>query len=428
MVKRLPVRFGSNNKKVVLQFFYPGSKERTLKVVSRVHGMSKTEKEKFLEESIALFSKRHKDYDRLLADNFRKLKEIVSTDIPYDSVEGRLLAAYFSKEYSTQSAALFNPSIVRHPVQDPSDPGKLRFVLSLRATGESHISSIAFREGTISKNGSVELEDDSPFCVSPVSKMPFAHERFRGDGELTDANYDIVFSGEESITERIIFPSSPAESNGIEDVRFAEFTDDDNSKIYLGTYTAYNGKRIFPQLIETKDFRHFSIRTLQGKAAVDKGMAIFPRRINGKYVICSRIDGENLYIMSSDDLYTWEKATVLRQPYLPWEFVQIGNCGSPIETDEGWLLLTHAVGFFRRYVISAVLLDKENPEKVIGALDVPLISPDETEREGYVPNVVYSCGSMQYGDTLFIPYAMSDSVSGMATCRMQDILNNMKSL
>lgn len=428
MVSRLPVRFMANHKKVLMQYFYIESRERLQNIVSRVRALSDEEKAKVYQDAIALFSARHKNFDTLLENNFNRLNERLSLGIKFDTAEGRLLAAYFSKEYSTQSAALFNPSIVRHPQQAGVDEGELRILLSLRATGESHISSIAFREGKILNDGTVLMEADSPYCVSPVKHQGYFHERLASNPAMIESNYDIEFSGDESITERVIFPLSPAEMNGIEDVRFVEFSQEDGARKYLGTYTAYNGRRVSPMLIETADFKKFEIRSLHGRGAIDKGKAIFPRKINGQYVICSRIDGENLFIMRSDDLYTWDNSAMLRSPKLPWEFIQLGNCGSPIETPEGWLLITHAVGAFRRYVLSALLLDKENPEKVIAALDAPLIEPDESEREGYVPNVVYSCGSLLYGDELYIPYAMSDSVSGMATCKLTDLLQQMKKI
>ncbi|MBI2417600.1 MAG: hypothetical protein HYV28_06795 [Ignavibacteriales bacterium] len=223
MVSRLPVRFMANHKKVLMQYFYIESRERLQNIVSRVRALSDEEKTKVYQDAIALFSARHKNFDTLLENNFNKLNERLSLGIKFDTAEGRLLAAYFSKEYSTQSAALFNPSIVRHPQQAGVDEGELRILLSLRATGESHISSIAFREGKILNDGTVLMEADSPYCVSPVKHQRYFHERLASNPAMIESNYDIEFSGDESITERVIFPLSLAEMNGIEDVRFVEF-------------------------------------------------------------------------------------------------------------------------------------------------------------------------------------------------------------
>jgi predicted GH43/DUF377 family glycosyl hydrolase len=242
---------------------------------------------------------------------------------------------------------------------------------------------------------------------------------------LADSNYKIQFDMDSKISERVIFPVSENESRGIEDARFVRFADEQGEICYYATYTAYNGVAILPQLLKTYDFFNFDIMTLNGKAVQNKGMALFPRRIDGKYAMLSRLDGENNYIMYSDHLHFWNDAEIIQEPVMPWEFVQIGNCGSPIETPEGWIVLTHGVGSMRQYSIGAILLDLENPSKVIARLEEPLIRPNEKEREGYVPNVVYSCGSLIHNDTLIIPYAMSDITSVIATVSVKDLLDCM---
>ncbi len=266
----------------------------------------------------------------------------------------------------------------------------------------------------VDQNGNISVDPISKYCVNPQKT------------ELRDDIVQMTFNSSDSVSERVLFPNTPDESNGIEDVRLVRFVEGDGNVTYYGTYTAYNGTEIKPKLIETKDFVTFKMRPLTGKAAVNKGMALFPRKINGKYAMVSRQDGENILIMFSDDLYRWDESQIMQEPVYPWEFIQLGNCGSPVETEAGWILLSHSVGPMRKYVISAYLLDLNDPSKVIGRLEEPLISPDENEREGYVPNVVYSCGGMINDDTLIIPYAMSDYASGFASVGVRKLLSGMK--
>ena len=412
------------------------------------------------------FGTRHRD----TAGIFDHHAELIANSCPdpvssFSTNKKRLLGAYFTKEYSIQSAALFNPSIVPHPHQIADDAGNQRFVMSLRATGEGHISSIAFHTGTISADGNVTLDPPSPY-FTPLPKnevqpftLQFAKERvgeqsfllegmsshFTAAEALTavkrnaadkypaflekvssvfDSNYTLQGRPDIPINEKVIFPSAAAESMGMEDVRFVRFTDG-SEQIYYGTYTAYNGHEIKSQLIETTDFDVFHVRTLYGDAISDKGMALFPEKVDGKYVMISRQGGEVMNIMFSDNLYRWDSYQTLLSPEYDWEMVQLGNCGSPVKTDRGWLLLMHGVGAVRTYVISALLLDLHDPSKIIGRLSAPLIAADETEREGYVPNVVYTCGLLMHGDILFIPYAVSDSAIGFATVNVNELLNEM---
>ncbi|RJP56344.1 MAG: glycosidase [Ignavibacteriales bacterium] len=430
-VQKLKLRLKADPRKVIIQPLGM-NKQRTKRVIDRIIKLSNSDIDKKISEVYDAFSNRHKNFETRLQENYNRVKKIVSIG-KINRKTQQLIGAYFSKEYSIESAALFNPSIVPHPAQDKTSKGELKFVMSLRATGEGHISSIEFREGIISASGSVKIINESAFRILPkvtaykykeiIDKKNIKHNSLNYSKEdLMSSNYKCMFEKNSLISERVLFPSSNAESMGMEDARFVKFTDEGNAK-YLSTYTAYNGKSFRTQLIETKDFRNYEIGTLHGNMINDKGMALFPRKIKGKYFITSRQDGENLYMMESDNLYQWDKARKILQPKQIWEFVQLGNCGSPIETKEGWLLLTHAVGPLRKYVMSAILLDLNNPYKVIAVLKEPLIEPDENEREGYVPNVVYSCGSLVHNNNLIIPYAMSDSACGFAKIELNKIFN-----
>ena len=471
---RLTKKLNSNPERVIMQFFNPGSRERIQRVIDRVMSLPETEVVHQLEKAVHDFSSRHLSFKHKLMEEYNRIENYIPNRDNLSKERKLLIGAYFSKEYSIEAAALFNPSIFMHPDQNYLKPGIARFILSLRATGEGHISSIEFRSGIIDEKGDIYFDETSRFCELPVkdTKRNFDRhsiseilnledevdqyivkalpESFSSDDlknlknsvsykelpddskkifdkllSYVDSNYEIEFNESTSLSERIIFPNSVNESNGMEDARFVKFTEDDGTSIYYATYTAYNGRSFGTQLIETKDFLKFKIHTMRGSAVQDKGMALFPRKIKGKYVITSRQGGENLQIMFSDDLLNWEKFEQLQVPVEPWEYVQLGNCGSPIETNYGWLLVTHAVGYFRRYCIGAMLLDLENPSKVKGRLKTPLIEPNEDERDGYVPNVVYSCGSMVHNDELFIPYAMSDAYCGFAKVSLTGLLSKL---
>lgn len=425
MIHRLPNVFLANPKKVILQHFTMSDLVRMQNIADRVLRLTDSQVKELLQEIIDLFSSRHKALDTGLLQNFQKSLQYIQLPDDISDERKKLLGAYFSKEYSIQSAALFNPSIVPHPDQSGIPADSVRVIISFRATGEGHISSVIFREGVIDGSGNVSMEDDSPYATTPESKSLLYKGKSNISSTLLESNYDIAFNAVDKLSERTIFPSGPTESNGIEDVRFVQFREDDGSSFYLGTYTAYDGHRIYSQVMQTMDFMNFRIRTLSGGKIKDKGMALFPRKVNGNYCMIARLDGESLYIMKSNNLLEWNSAALLRVPELPWEFVQIGNCGSPLETAEGWLLITHAVGPFRRYCISAILLDKDQPEKVIAYLSEPLLEPNTDEREGYVPNVVYSCGAMVHNDIIILPYAKSDSSSGIATIGLDAVLASM---
>src|SRR5690606_20038817 len=365
----------------------------------------------------------------------------------------------------------------------PSHEKHLNFILSLRAVGEGHVSSIVFREGYIDQNFNIFIKDPLPFIMEPIKNLERKYEKSIFNRNLTESgaigeicqvvlnrlpvnftfeelnrvldnreipmpnydpvainqtlkiirdlalsNYDMYFDEELEMSGRVIFPMSPSQTNGIEDARFVRFEDEDGQIIYYATFTAYNGRSIVPELLETQDFRHFKVSTLSGPFAKNKGLAMFPKKIRGKYMMLGRQDNESIYLMESDDPYVWENAISIVKPTYPWEFVQIGNCSSPIEIEEGWLVLTHGVGAVRRYCIGAILLDKENPAKVIGRLRKPLMEPMGQESFGYVPNVLYTCGALLFQNHLFFPFAMSDSKTQFAHVSIEDILNEMVKL
>jgi len=432
MIKRADLKLEADPEKVVLRFFNI-SEKRSQKVLGRILSLQDKEVWSVLNNAYTEFKYRHRFFEDTLLANYSKIEKYIPNPAQLTNDQKMLIGSYFSMEYSIEAAALFNPSIVPHPDQSNTAPGNLRFVLSLRAVGEGHISSIEFREGNVDINGEISLDDQAKYSSLP-NKTVFSTEEIIDKRELRKhlssdeidgvlaANYLCEFSPKIPLSEKVLFPYSKIETMGMEDVRFVKFSDMDK-EVYYGTYTAFNGRSIRPQLIETEDFNRFQISTMHGNAVHDKGFALFPRKINGKYVFTSRQDGENLYLMYSDNLYYWNDKSIIRTPKQPWEYIQIGNCGSPIEIEQGWLLITHAVGPFRKYVISAILLDLEDPSKIIGILNEPLIEPNNVEREGYVPNVVYSCGSLVHNNNLIIPYAMSDSRCGFAKVELDELMN-----
>lgn len=408
-IKRSSIRLYADPCKVLLRFLNFGTPERFKPVIDYVSRLEESAALAQLKAIQASFKDRHFELDGVFKEHFKHLEEWVQSPL---SVEKKLLlGAYFTHEYSLEAAALFNPSIVPHPEQHDLPAGALRFILSMRATGEGHISSLAFLSGIIDADDTIRLEERSARLHSGI-KTPVAGSAL---------SYDLAFPDFIPLSGRVIFPASPSETNGIEDARFTLFNGGQASS-YLATYTAYNGREIRPQLIETSDFRHFRIRPLLGNAVSDKGMAIFPEKINGQYAMVSRQGGRSLSIMFSEDLYDWKTFQPLQQPRRDWEMLQMGNCGSPVKTPKGWLLLTHAVGPMRKYVLSISLLDLEEPWKVLASLEQPLLEPNEEEREGYVPNVLYTCGMLEHRGRLLIPYAMSDRAISFATVETAQVL------
>jgi len=478
-VKRKANKIVGDTSRVIPRLHLPDERYRIPKIIQRIMSLPDTAAENLIAQIMIDFSERHEDIGHVFERHLNAVKDYLPRDTMLSDVQRALIGAYFTKEYAIESAALFNPSIVPHPDQSHLKKSSLRFVMSLRATGEGHVSSIVFRSGVLDRHNTFLFDPISDFVETPdlqldavYKRNPFqlklnemgagneitahilnqlpedftyneliekirilrakpqfseAHQNrtFKAMGWLANSNYEVSFHPDHRISERVIFPVSKNESRGIEDARFVQFFNDNGEVVYYATYTAYNGITILPQLIETKDFIKFNILTLNGKAVQNKGMALFPRKIGGRYAMLSRQDGENNHIMFSDNIHFWQKSHIIQEPEYPWEFMQIGNCGSPLETNEGWIVLTHGVGPMRQYCIGAILLDLENPTKIIARLDEPLIAPHEKEREGYVPNVVYSCGSIIHNNELVIPYAMSDINSGIATVEVRELINCM---
>ncbi len=480
-VKRTTTILRPDQSRVLMRPFSPGDHQRVARIIARIMALPEATVGTILEEVTAEFSQRHLTIHNLFLERFEQVRELMLTDQELSEKRRLLIGSYFLAEYSLESAALFNPSIVPHPDQTDLPPGTLRFILSLRATGEGHISSITFRTGVIHADQRIEVETPTGFLTEPhqipnplyekamfgrklielgitdeftrrvMDKLgdSFALEDLRAglnaeqvhlpDGGtqeeknaargiwmLAQSNYEVQFHPEQKMSERIIFPATPSQRNGIEDARFVCFKNDDGTCIYYATFTAFDGKIIVPELVETSDFLLFRFRTLNGPAAENKGMAIFPRKIGGRYAMLSRQDNENIHLMFSDNVHFWNERTVLLRPTFPWELVQIGNCGSPIETAAGWLVLSHGVGPMRKYCIGAFLLDLEDPCKVIGRLHEPLLKPNENEREGYVPNVVYTCGALLHDGELIIPYGLADHATGFATVPLAEVLAAME--
>jgi len=396
----------------------PIDKTRANHIVDRVLALDPKMAANQLADVLENFEGRHRNLLETFEARASEMDDAFATHAVFTKVQRQLIGAYFMHEYSFEASALFNPSIVSHPDQSGAPEGGRRFILSLRAVGEGHVSSLTFRSGSIAADGRVTVDP-----TARLASIPRVRNRISGpDGD----GVEVIFKRDEHISERVIFPVTESQSNGIEDARFVEF-DDGRRKTFYATYTAYSGKAIRSELIETTDFVSFRMLPLKGADARNKGMALFPRRIDGKYAMIGRQDNENLYLIYSDDLYSWNGGLVILKPQFPWEFVQIGNCGSPIELDNGWLLLTHGVGPVRKYSIGAVLLDKKDPSKVLARSREPLVRPDPSEREGYVPNVVYTCGAMRHNDQIILPYAVSDTFSNFATIKIAALMQAMES-
>jgi len=479
-VNRKDTYFLTDSSRVIARFLYT-SHERSKDIIRNVLAMSEEQTKSALNQVLRGYAKRHRNISMIFDTHFNKLlhlfNEMGINPDDLHQMQKALIGSYFTMEYSIESAAIFNPSVVEDPYQSELGQGEKRVILSFRATGEGHISSIIFRSAVIDK--------DNNLIVEPVGNMLAEADRIKrhvynknlfiknldelrdfdnqtsplfvleklGDsftyGELKKAvneirethdlthnkkliinqmlwlalsHYEIDFSIDSAISERVIFPISETEKNGIEDARFVKFIDDNGDVTYYATYTAFDGISILPKLLETKDFYHFKCSPLHGELAQNKGMALFPRKINGKYAMLCRVDGVNNYIAFSDNINIWREAKLIQKPKYPWELVQVGNSGSPLETEEGWLIITHGVGPMREYSLGAALYELDNPEKEIGRLKTPLLSPNEEEREGYVPNVVYSCGTIIHNNELIIPYAMSDHASTYATVNLKELL------
>jgi len=484
-VRRLNVRLAPDFKKVIPRFFNTGD-DRSKKLIDKVLQMPEQEATQLVNQVMDEFSQRYRNIREIWVKHYDLISYLlpskdgtsISSKAACDLSESKrlLIGSYFTMEYSIEAAALFNPSIVEDPDQSDAGEGEKKVIVSFRATGEGHISSIIFRHGLLDKDAMIHIEpagqyvtqghvtqqqfenketfeelfsrmklpeDLSPGILNRVkdffsykkleSILKIALDKVDSMAEknkmksdlllLGNTGYELHFPPNSQLSERVIFPATFAEKNGIEDARFVHFKEEDGTSAYMATYTAYDGSFILPHLIETRDFLRFRISPLLGKAAINKNLALFPRKINGQYAMLSRIDGVNNYIMFSHDIYHWETAVPWQQPRYPWEFVQVGNGGSPIETDKGWLVITHGVGPMRKYCLGASLFDLNDPRIELGRLKEPMLVPNEDERNGYVPNVVYSCGSLVHQGQLFIPYAVSDYASSFATVPLAELLD-----
>ncbi|KIA86245.1 MAG: glycoside hydrolase family 130 protein [bacterium] len=481
-VIRKNIIFTPDSRRVVARYFMNGD-QRTQQMVSRIMLLDEKQVIDTLEHTLREFARRHRNISRVFFTHCEKIRGIIEgMQINYEGLSEErkmLIGSYCTMEYAIESAAFFNPSIVEDFDQSDLEEGEKRVIISFRATGEGHISSIVFRRGILDKNNDLhimkignnidkaeivhkslynkerflmklaemhtsdkystrimqDLPDEFEYAalknvVNKALSDPMIRQERRTALEevmwLADSFYDLQFKHDSDITERVIFPISDSESRGIEDARFVRFVDDDQSDRVMATYTAYNGHVILPKLISTEDFYTFRVMPLYGAGAQNKNLALFPRKIKGKYAMLSRIDGVNNYLMYSDRATQWNNPVILQEPRYTWEFTQIGNCGSPLWTKEGWLVITHGVGAMRRYCIGASLFDLDDPSKEIGRLKEPLLSPREDEREGYVPNVVYSCGSIIHNNSLILPYAVSDYSSTYGVVNLVELIEALK--
>lgn len=482
LIERKSVKVYPDPKRVIARFFYNGD-ERARQVIKRVLDLSDDEVFGLVSPLLQEYSKRHRNITTILKKYCRMVKgcitELGANYETLNSYRKYLIGSYFTNEYSIESAAFFNPSIVEDPDQHDLEEGEKRVIISFRAVGEGHISSVVFRRAVIDRHNNINVlpvgnyvdeaevinnviynkqlflkkaidaniessvvtevnskledkfdytilrrivQDSKNFEENDLRKLEYDKVLW-----LSDTYHEISFSRDTDISDRVIFPISEFERKGIEDARFVRFVKDNGEVIFYATYTAFDGAFIIPKLVQTSDFYDFKVSPLHGVGAQNKNLALFPRKINGKYAMISRIDGWNNYLMYSDSINVWNNPVMLQQPKFPWEFIQIGNCGSPIETEAGWLIITHGVGPMRKYCLGASLLDFKDPSIELGRLNEPLLIPNTEEREGYVPNVVYSCGSIIHNNELIIPYGLSDYCSSFATVKVDKLIEKILS-
>ncbi len=480
-VKRQPTKVYPDPKRVIARFFYTGD-ERAREVISNVMKLDDKEVYEMVSPLLQEFSKRHRNITKILLKHSKKVRFMLEQlEVDFKALSDfrkYLIGSYFTHEYSIESAAFFNPSIVEDPDQTNLVEGEKRVILSFRAVGEGHISSVVFRRALLDRNNMVHvlpagnyideadviknaiynkrlflkkaadalismqviadvnarLGDKFEYAELRKIVLDIREEKLEPVDQLeyekllwlSDTYHEICFSKDTDISDRVIFPISEFERKGIEDARFVKFQNEDGSVMYYATYTAFDGTFIIPKLLQTNDFYNFKVSPLHGKGAQNKNLALFPKKIKGKYAMMSRIDGRNNYLMYSDRITVWDQPIRLQEPLFPWEFIQIGNCGSPIETEEGWLVITHGVGPMRRYCLGASLLDLEDPSIEIGRLREPLLVPYPEEREGYVPNVLYSCGAIINNNELLLPYGLSDYCSSFATVELKHLLDRIR--
>ncbi len=465
--------------RVILRFFAPGLEDagpgdsRAAQVIARIRALSDVDAADAMRSLEERFSGRHAD----LTETFDRHATLAGSRSATDPSQqrSRLLGATFTHEYAIEAAALCNPSIVAHPLQPGN--GEVAFVLSTRGIGEGHRSSIGFRTGAVAADGRIRIDPPGPqprtadaeptthhrgvlhrklralnddhenaaFVLNPLPEH-FSDDQLRqrlaalaADAAtrrhttttianlelLAQCSYRVEFPPSTDLSERVLWPQSPVETHGMEDARFVEITDGSAPR-YCATYTAYDGSTTNQNLLTTEDFVSFEMSPMAGAAAHGKGLALFPRRVGGRFVAMSRADRETNSIAYSDDLRCWDSATTIQTPRRPWEALQLGNCGSPIETPAGWLVLTHGVGPMRTYSIAAILLDLHEPHRVLGSLEQPLLTPPADRPGGYVPNVVYTCGALAVGDLLMIPYGIGDRTIAVATLSLSALLDAMQ--
>lgn len=483
LVRRITPVLRANPARVISKFFLPGTEVEPQGVlhvdtiIARVLKMSDEDVTANLAATLARYAERHYDLHKIFINHFGHIAHHLPNANEISIERRDLIGAYFTQEYAVEGAALFNPSIVLHPDQTGLKEDEIRFILSVRALGEGHISSIEFRTGVFSQSAEIQIDEPGHHLVTghraPITLSreffreglaEFAgtalaeellrllpaefdtnqldeviasveHDNLIHEGareivkqirRVASANYRLAFPPGHALSECVIYPTSADESHGIEDARFTKFAEDDGKTSYYATYTAFDGFHLAQHLLKTNDFQTFDITKLMGPAARNKGLALFPRRVNGAYLAISRWDSETISIAHSSDMSLWSDPVAVQFPEEPWEFVKLGNCGSPIETEDGWLVLTHGVGPMREYGIGAILLDRTDPTKMIGALKHPLLTSTEEERDGYVPNVVYSCGALLNQQTLILPYGCSDSTIRIAYVNFPDLMNRLR--
>jgi predicted GH43/DUF377 family glycosyl hydrolase len=395
------------------QGYGPADRTRAEVIVSRILALADSELDAELADIALSLDERHNEVEGLLTRRYEELASQFDIGAEIDARQRLLIGSYFTQEYSFEAAALFNPSAILHPDQSDLPNGAVRLVMSLRAIGEGHVSSLSFRTAVWTPGGALDIDPVGPTTQPPISKQI-------SDGDTTFV--ELHCGGSRVISETVLFPVTPNQRQGIEDVRLVRFVDDDSSVTYYGTYTAFDGRDARSELLVGQDFHEFQMRPLQGDAVKNKGMALFPRRVGGRYAMLGRQDNENIWLLMSDDILEWSGGVKVIEPRYPWEFVQMGNCGSPIETAEGWLVLTHGVGKIRNYAIGACLLDKNDPTRLLARTPKPILAPTEDQRDGYVPNVVYSCGAVAVGRDILIPYAVADSFTAFAATTVDALL------
>ncbi len=397
-----------------------GTNARAAKLVADVVALSREDADEEYARVLHDFEERHWQTEQLFQERYDDIEQMLDLDgSGLSEKRKRLIGAYFCHEYTYAAAALMNPSIVPHPDQSGMSGGAVRFVMSLRAVGEGHISSIVFREGIATQQGDFELWPQSHFATAMQ-----ADDRFSAARE--DGAVGVHRHTESSLSNSVIFPITEQQQGGLEDLRLVRFDHGGGDFEWVGTYTAYSGASIRSELLRTRDFRHFILEPIEGRAGRNKGMALFPEKVGGQYCMVGRQDGKNLYLLRSDRLDCWDDdGVLLMEPAYPWEFVQIGNCGSPILTEHGWLLFTHGVGAMRKYALGCALLDRDDPSKVIARSTKPILTAIDADRFGYVPNVVYTCGALLIGEQLLVPYGISDSAVGFASTSVSDLLAEM---